>query len=1349
MREKIKKVLTMFLALVLFVNISGFSSMAVSYEGSGETEAALEQPEETEEQTKAVAVQQETEKQTEAVIEPLGETEEQTEAVTEPLENTDNLAGQQIITGFEPLKEDVIQFEKKQPLSEIIFPGQIKVYINNTDTAVPISVSWVCDDDYENTEYELYTFTPVWDEQQYILAENVDIFSVPYIEVEINGVKNPNARDGDEVTTQESDFNYSTNNDTITITGLTASFLSSLTDNQKQNIHLVIPESIGGVAVTEIGGKAFSAKWNSTYKGYRFVSLDLSSTINLQKIGEYAFENASDLQGSLVIPDQVVEIGAYAFSGCKGFSGSLQLPQNLQSVGRYAFCNSGFGGELNLPESLQTIGDSAFRISESGLSGFSGELVIPGNVTKIDQIAFSGNAGITSVRFEGTSLKEIPTSAFRNCGLTGSLTIPSNIQKVGANAFNGTNLETVYLPKMDDQSNTEFLQSSTFGSSPKLNAIVCDELDYSIIKNLVGSTLSKKLGYEVQIKFMDGDGQAADSISRLYNRPFNYTKDINGVWKADSTYRFPVIQGKGWGLSASAVKEVSETDNVTQEKLYAIVPLADPVYTYSDGIDKVYDGLPQTLTVTAEHPLAKPIGKASVGDVVFYYSWYWLTLNSVQTEFEGFDKDSYEVTDVREPGFAIACRVKIEACVINEKNGKYVATSFKTTYHDFSVNLRQAPSTVTPVYPKGMINIADGMPEISLSVGDTEGTVSWNAGQTLQAGKNEYTWTFIPKINSADSYNYETVTGKAELNGVDGKVFNIEVNKADHGQISPGDAFETVQGTDIELKFKADDGYMLESVIVDGTDVIDRVIKNKYTIADIQADHTVGAVFSLMSSKDVEEIIEQIPQVPEGAVPDPEQQESILDAKRHYEALAEDAQAAVTEDSKKQLNEAIAKLPGVEVKVSGDVIVEDKNMLLENMTSEEAEKLQQSNNGAYRIELVVEEEVPEQSEGEAIENQLAGATMYKNFNVRVLKTVRADSQESTEHINVLRTPVSLIFNIPAEIRQAPAGYTREIFIVRAHTSDGITTAEILPHKDIDESTILVVSDKFSAYSIAYKDTQIKYAVSFDSQGGNAIDSMDGVAYGDKIKPPAEPVRNGYIFTGWYGDQQCTEMWNFEEYAITSDMTLYAGWRPVESESEEMSETEQTTEPGKMTESEGESGTEKPTETEEIAESEKPAETEEASESEKMTETEGMSETEAGKTPPASEAVFTVSFDSQGGSAVESMTGIVKNSLIQSPASPKRDNYLFTGWYTEKECIRLWDFENDRVSGNMTLYAGWNQVKSGTNNSQNPQSPGNTQTPKTGDNTDSRGLWGTAAGSLLVMFSMLALRRKKKDKFEKR
>ena len=68
---------------------------------------------------------------------------------------------------------------------------------------------------------------------------------------------------------------------------------------------------------------------------------------------------------------------------------------------------------------------------------------------------------------------------------------------------------------------------------------------------------------------------------------------------------------------------------------------------------------------------------------------------------------------------------------------------------------------------------------------------------------------------------------------------------------------------------------------------------------------------------------------------------------------------------------------------------------------------------------------------------------------------------------------------------------------------------------------------------------------------------------------------------------------------------------------------------------------------------------------------------------------------------------------------------------------------------MTLYAGWNQVKSGTNNSQNPQSPGNTQTPKTGDNTDSRGLWGTAAGSLLVMFSMLALRRKKKDKFEKR
>lgn len=66
---------------------------------------------------------------------------------------------------------------------------------------------------------------------------------------------------------------------------------------------------------------------------------------------------------------------------------------------------------------------------------------------------------------------------------------------------------------------------------------------------------------------------------------------------------------------------------------------------------------------------------------------------------------------------------------------------------------------------------------------------------------------------------------------------------------------------------------------------------------------------------------------------------------------------------------------------------------------------------------------------------------------------------------------------------------------------------------------------------------------------------------------------------------------------------------------------------------------------------------------------------------------TVLFNSQGGSVVKSQC-IEKNSLITEPEDPVRIHYAFTGWHREPACATLWDFENDTVTEDMTLYAGW-------------------------------------------------------------
>lgn len=66
--------------------------------------------------------------------------------------------------------------------------------------------------------------------------------------------------------------------------------------------------------------------------------------------------------------------------------------------------------------------------------------------------------------------------------------------------------------------------------------------------------------------------------------------------------------------------------------------------------------------------------------------------------------------------------------------------------------------------------------------------------------------------------------------------------------------------------------------------------------------------------------------------------------------------------------------------------------------------------------------------------------------------------------------------------------------------------------------------------------------------------------------------------------------------------------------------------------------------------------------------------------------FTVSFDTDGGSSVESVK--VYHSETVSPETPVKEGYVFTGWYTDKACTTEWDPETDVVTGSMTLYAGW-------------------------------------------------------------
>lgn len=88
-------------------------------------------------------------------------------------------------------------------------------------------------------------------------------------------------------------------------------------------------------------------------------------------------------------------------------------------------------------------------------------------------------------------------------------------------------------------------------------------------------------------------------------------------------------------------------------------------------------------------------------------------------------------------------------------------------------------------------------------------------------------------------------------------------------------------------------------------------------------------------------------------------------------------------------------------------------------------------------------------------------------------------------------------------------------------------------------------------------------------------------------------------------------------------------------------------------------------------------------------------------------VYTVTFDSRGGSAVSNLS-VESGQQAVEPVPPERDGWSFAGWYSDSNLTSVWDFSG-QVLSNMTLYAKWSVPYS-----EMIQVPGGTWTQQTGD-----------------------------------
>lgn len=218
------------------------------------------------------------------------------------------------------------------------------------------------------------------------------------------------------------------------------------------------------------------------------------------------------------------------------------------------------------------------------------------------------------------------------------------------------------------------------------------------------------------------------------------------------------------------------------------------------------------------------------------------------------------------------------------------------------------------------------------------------------------------------------------------------------------------------------------------------------------------------------------------------------------------------------------------------------------------------------------------------------------------------------------------------------------------------------------------------------DAQVKYTVTFDTQGGDAMESQIVVS-GEDIDL-ADPVREGYTFAGWFDAPENGN--KVETLTVTGDVTLYAHWTKVEAETVTYTITldkQDESEPEKLVVDEGETVTfEKPTREGYIFMGwyTKP----EQNRGNRVISLKATRDVTLYAHWGKVEEVHTITFDTQGGSEVDIIKA-VHGTTVSMPKAPVKDGYRFMGWFTEKENgekVTTISVEND-----MTLYAQWEKV----------------------------------------------------------
>lgn len=255
---------------------------------------------------------------------------------------------------------------------------------------------------------------------------------------------------------------------------------------------------------------------------------------------------------------------------------------------------------------------------------------------------------------------------------------------------------------------------------------------------------------------------------------------------------------------------------------------------------------------------------------------------------------------------------------------------------------------------------------------------------------------------------------------------------------------------------------------------------------------------------------------------------------------------------------------------------------------------------------------------------------------------------------------------------------------RITNEKGVLALEIDANAPVGEMLDIILSVG-SVQEVIKVVIQKNCVVDFNSNGGSAVESKT-VSYNSQIDKPADPTKAGFTFAGWYIDPAFAEgtEFPFGRYPITKNMTLYAKWDAFYPTVNYVSSTE-----GGAPESQ------KVLYNTTLA---KPTVSLEGHTLVGFYSDENMLKTFNFATEKITKDTtiyvkwkpnaYTVTFQLNGGVADGKTTVEAVYDTKISPLKCTRAGYEFGGWFKDPSFGVQYDFGNDCVKKDMTLYAKW-------------------------------------------------------------